>query len=94
MIINSCGFDSLIPDLAVYLSSKTLKEITGTEAEIDTSTTAYKIKGGVSGGSVSTMLMHMDDVPKEKLISSNKDHALSPGMHHLPSTTLDFISPF
>jgi short subunit dehydrogenase-like uncharacterized protein len=83
MIITSCGFDSLIPDLAVFLSNKSLKSIAGLEAEIDSSVTAYRIKGGVSGGTVATMLMHMDDVPKEKLISSSQDHALSPGMCHL-----------
>lgn len=77
-IIPSCGLDSMPSDIAVYLSSKALKEISP-DALIDTSTTAFKVKGGASGGTLATAFSSLEEVPKAKREAAKKDYILSPG---------------
>jgi short subunit dehydrogenase-like uncharacterized protein len=79
MIINSCGMDSVPSDVCAYLANKTLKSVVGPDATIDTSTTAFRIKGGISGGTLATIIMFLEDVPREKLRYAAQDYALSPG---------------
>ena len=48
--------------------------------DVGLSTTAYKMWGGISGGSLSTMITMLEDVPKEKRRESRVDYVLSPGI--------------
>ncbi|KDQ31637.1 hypothetical protein PLEOSDRAFT_1061778 [Pleurotus ostreatus PC15] len=79
IIVPSCGMDSIPSDYSVYLSYKhlgSLDQIHGWEM-LD-STTAYNLRGGVSGGTISTGLTMLENVPQEKMKESFKPYGLSP----------------
>ena len=79
MIVPAVGWDSLPSDILVYLANKTLKCVDGPTADISQSTTAWLVKsGGVSGGSINTLITTIEDVPMDKLVASSADYALSP----------------
>jgi len=78
IIVPSCGMDSVTSDLPVFLSNKTLKAFAGPTATLDTSTTAYKVKGGVSGGTLSTAIATIEEIPSHKLKAAYNDYGLSP----------------
>jgi hypothetical protein len=40
---------------------------------------AFEMKGGVSGGTLSTVIVAMEEVPPDLRKSSNKNFAYSPG---------------
>ena len=77
IIVPSCGMDSVTSDLPVFLSNKTLKAFAGNATAIDTSTTAYKLKGGVSGGTLATAISLIDIPPHERDVAL-MDYGLSP----------------
>lgn len=80
MIVPGCGFDSLPSDLSAYLSVCALKDHLGSATEAGQSVTAHAMKGGISGGTLSTMYTCVDPESqlREKLDEAQKDHALSP----------------
>lgn len=51
----------------------------GPDTAIENSTSAFKIRGGISGGTLSTMMVSLEEVPKSVLKRSMQDYALSPG---------------
>ncbi|KAF5375563.1 hypothetical protein D9615_009173 [Tricholomella constricta] len=75
VIINSCGYDSVPSDASAFLSNKTLKA--HGPYDVGTSMTAHRVRGGISGGTLSTMMTAIEDVPKEKMQESI-DYSLSP----------------
>ncbi|KDQ56275.1 hypothetical protein JAAARDRAFT_59177 [Jaapia argillacea MUCL 33604] len=77
MIIPSCGMDSIPSDISVYLSNKTLKAAAGPDACIDESTTAFKIKGGISGGTIASMFTMLEEVPPHIVKAARQDFAIS-----------------
>lgn len=79
IIVPSCGFDSVPSDLAAYLSNKTLKSLR-TPLDVGTSTSAFKLRSGISGGTFSTIMTMLEDVPKKDLKDSGAEYSLSPGM--------------
>ncbi|KAI0686268.1 Saccharopine dehydrogenase-domain-containing protein [Cytidiella melzeri] len=99
MIIPACGFDSVPSELAVFLSNKTLKTLAGADTEIDTSITAFNVKGGLSGGSFNTFFTAVEQVPRYKMQIGHTDWALSThvsGARKLPKRlvyTLPFSNP-
>ncbi|EKM53778.1 uncharacterized protein PHACADRAFT_260290, partial [Phanerochaete carnosa HHB-10118-sp] len=99
VIIPACGFDSVPSDLSVYLSNKTLKALAGPEANIDSSITAFKLKGTISSGSFQTFVSAFEDVPLQKLREALRDWALSTAIkgpeyeHRQLFYTLPFSNP-
>lgn len=65
-------------DMPVFLSNSTLKAFAGPDATIDTSTTVYELNGGISGGTLSTAIAMIEEVPLHKRNASLLDYALSP----------------
>ena len=77
--------DSVPSDLSAYLSNKTLKSALkeGGQEYATTSTTAYKISSGISGGTLATAISTIENVDESKLNVVGRAHALSPGMYIL-----------
>ncbi|KAI0343620.1 NAD-P-binding protein [Trametopsis cervina] len=96
IIIPSCGFDSVPSDLAVFLGNKTLKTLVGPDSEIDSSISAFDVKGSVSGGTFSTIINTFEEVPPYKLQLGMQDWALSTHLRGEPgfSTKLIYKLPF
>ena len=76
LIIPACGFDSIPPDVAVYVSNRYVKSVLGPETSIEDSVTAFDVKGGFSGGSAGAIVSFVEDVPRERLIASLGDYVL------------------
>ncbi|KAJ7072889.1 NAD(P)-binding protein [Mycena amicta] len=78
MIVPSCGIDSVPADLLPYLAAKKLREFTGKNVDIDTSVSAYSLRGTMSGGTLSTLITVVEQVPPIELQAGNVPFALSP----------------
>ncbi|KAJ7251141.1 Saccharopine dehydrogenase-domain-containing protein [Mycena haematopus] len=78
IIIPSCGLDSLPADIIAYISSKTLRDHSGQPVDIDTSTSAYSMRGGMSGGTIGTGITTIEKVPAEELRVSRQEYSISP----------------
>lgn len=76
VIIPACGFDSIPPDVAVYVSNRYVKSVLGPRTSIEDSVTMYNVKGGFSGGSTDSIMSFVEDVPRETLIKSVADYVL------------------
>ena len=76
LIIPACGFDSIPPDIAVFVSNRYLKAVLGPETSIEDSVTAYDVEGGFSGGSTDSIMSFVEDVPRQILIESAADYVL------------------
>jgi len=64
ILIPCCGFDSVPADVVVYLANQTTKSVLGPSACIEDSTSLYKIKGGLSGGTLASIISSLEDVPR------------------------------
>jgi len=84
VIIPCSGLDSIPSDVSVYLANKTLKGIAGPDTAIENSTSAWEMRGGVSGGTLHTSMAALEEVPRATLEASMKDYVLSP-VEGLPS---------
>ncbi|KAJ7935359.1 Saccharopine dehydrogenase-domain-containing protein [Mycena leptocephala] len=80
IIIPSCGLDSIPADIVAYLSSKTLRDTAGQPVGIDTSLSAYSMRGGMSGGTIGTGITTLEKVPQEELRVSQRDYTISPSI--------------
>ncbi|KAJ7133739.1 Saccharopine dehydrogenase-domain-containing protein [Mycena crocata] len=78
IIVPSCGFDSVPGDITAYLSSKTLRAISGEPVDIDTSVSAYVIKGGISGGTISTAITGIEEIPRREQTIARAQYSISP----------------
>lgn len=79
VIVPCAGLDSVPSDLLVYVASKTLKSFAGPQTAIDTSTSAWKLSSsGISGGTFSSILSILEDIPRHKAREATHDFALSP----------------
>ena len=76
LIIPACGFDSIPPDIAVFVSNRYVKAVLGPETSIEDSVTAYDVEGGFSGGSTDSIMSFVEDVPRQILIESAADYVL------------------
>jgi len=76
LIIPACGFDSIPPDIAVFVANRYVKVVLGSEASIEDSVTAYDVKGGFSGGSTDFIMSLVEDVPSQAYTRSVRDYAL------------------
>lgn len=77
IIVPSCGMDSIPSDLSVFLSNKTLKSLRP-PLDITTSTTAFKVRGGISGGTLVSLMVFLEEIPKDKIRAASEDYSLSP----------------
>lgn len=79
IVVPCCGLDSVPSDVLAFVANKTLKSFGGPSTAIDLSTSAWKLGGAsFSGGTFSTILTVLEDVPKHKLLALRQDFALSP----------------
>ncbi|KZT27107.1 hypothetical protein NEOLEDRAFT_1155173 [Neolentinus lepideus HHB14362 ss-1] len=85
IIIPACGVDSIPSDVSVYLGNKTLKSVAGPEANIEGVITAFVLQGGLSGGTLSSLLTALEEVPKEDLQRALEDYSLSTAIQGPPN---------
>lgn len=71
-------------DVVVYLANKTLKAALGPRASLGPSLAVYRANGGISGGTLATMMAVAENVPIEKLQEAQADYALGPGASACP----------
>ena len=69
-------------DAAAYLANKTLKSIglstDGEYLSADTSTSAFSFRGGVSGGTIASVMTTIESIPKTALQNARRPYATSP----------------
>lgn len=76
----SCGYDSVPSDITAFLANQTLKALPNAhQLEMGLSMTAHKVRGGISGGTLATVMSVLEDVPKDKAKASAKSYSTSPG---------------
>lgn len=81
IVVPCCGLDSVPSDVLAFVANKTLKSFGGPSTAIDLSTSAWKLGGAsISGGTFSTILTALEDVPKHKLLAARQNFVLSPGL--------------
>ncbi|KAK7057760.1 Sacchrp-dh-NADP domain-containing protein [Favolaschia claudopus] len=79
IIIPASGLDSMPADLVPYIACKTLRSHNSDQhVGIDTSLSAYSIRGGFSGGTINTGITMLEQVQKEELRVAGLDYSLSP----------------
>ncbi|OCH89442.1 NAD(P)-binding protein [Obba rivulosa] len=95
IIVPACGFDSVPADLLVLLSNTTLKRAAGTHTTLAASQTFYRVRGGVSGGTLATIISALEDVPPQTIRASTSDYYLSPAIRgaHSPRMRLAYPEP-
>ncbi|KAF8167524.1 Saccharopine dehydrogenase-domain-containing protein [Crassisporium funariophilum] len=82
IIVPSCGFDSIPSDTSAHLANKTLKSLgpasNGQYHDAGVSTTAHHFKSGVSGGTIASVMVGIEQLPKHLRRQSMKPYTLSP----------------
>ncbi|KAF8661486.1 hypothetical protein AX16_001323 [Volvariella volvacea WC 439] len=80
IIVPGSGFDSVPSDLSTFISSQTLHSSVpyGDELSITSSTTGHDFSGGISGGTISSALTVMSELPPKKAAEASMPYALSP----------------
>ncbi|KAG2366662.1 NAD(P)-binding protein [Suillus spraguei] len=79
IVVPCCGLDSVPSDVLAFVANKTLKSFGGPSTTIDLSTSAWRLGGAsLSGGTFSTILTALEDVPKHKQLALRQSFALSP----------------
>ena len=63
ILIPCCGFDSVPADVVVYLASKTAKSVLGPSGYLEDSISLYSLKGGISSGTLASVISSIEDVP-------------------------------
>lgn len=82
IVVPCCGLDSVPSDILAFVANKTLKSFGGPSTAADLSTSAWKLGGAsISGGTFSTILTALEEVPKQKMRESTRNFALSPGLY-------------
>jgi len=79
IIVPCCGYDSVPGDVSAYTSVRTLQAHNPTLTAGDC-TTAYNQNASPSGGTLSTAISFMEDVPSWRIRESSRPYALSPAI--------------
>ena len=79
IIVPACGLAAIASDIPVFLSNRTLKGALGPDAQLGLSQTFLEMKGAVSGGSFSSILCDIEEVPRHTYERCHADYALSQG---------------
>ncbi|RXW25652.1 hypothetical protein EST38_g224 [Candolleomyces aberdarensis] len=84
IIVPSCGYDSIPSDMAPWLANKTLKAYVAANRPgtpfvgLGTSLSAQKHKGGISGGTLASLITSLEDYPKDVRREGSKPYCISP----------------
>jgi len=73
ILIPGCGFDSVPADVIVYLANKTAKSVLGSSAYLEDSISLYNFGGGISGGTLASVISSIEDVPRALTDEAMKD---------------------
>ncbi|KAI5481429.1 saccharopine dehydrogenase / Homospermidine synthase family protein [Pseudohyphozyma bogoriensis] len=96
LIVHGCGYDSIPSDLCTFLACQKLKQAGehGDTVKVGAVKSAFQFKGGMSGGTVASLLLAVEADKEEKKISMNP-YCLSPirGKHN-PSLFLAMSTSF
>jgi short subunit dehydrogenase-like uncharacterized protein len=78
-IVHGCGFDSIPSDLGVHLLHETVRADGGGDLE-DTTLVVTRLRGGFSGGTVTSMIEQLDEVRADPQLrrTAADPYALSP----------------
>ncbi|GEM06323.1 saccharopine dehydrogenase / Homospermidine synthase family protein [Rhodotorula toruloides] len=82
-IIHCCGFDSIPSDIGAFLAVQRLKQVGGDEVRAGKVRTAFKAKGGMSGGTLASIVNMRETEDKDAMKFAADTYALSPirGVH-------------
>jgi short subunit dehydrogenase-like uncharacterized protein len=96
IVVPCCGLDSVPSDVLAFVANKALKSFGGPSTTIDLSTSAWKLGGAsISGGTFSTILTTLEDVPKHKLLAIRENSVLSPVKGtHSPRPRMLYTLPY
>ncbi|KAJ2931520.1 hypothetical protein H1R20_g5585, partial [Candolleomyces eurysporus] len=84
IIVPSCGYDSIPSDMVPWLANKTLKAYVAANRPgtpfvgLGTSLSAQKHKGGISGGTLASLITSLEDYPKDIMREGSKPYCISP----------------
>ncbi|KAJ2918003.1 hypothetical protein MD484_g2368, partial [Candolleomyces efflorescens] len=84
IIVPSCGYDSIPSDIVPWLANKTLKAYVAANRPgtpfvgLGTSLSAQKHKGGISGGTLASLITGLEDCPPEARREGRKPYSISP----------------
>jgi short subunit dehydrogenase-like uncharacterized protein len=85
-IVHACGYDSIPPDLGVFMVHRRVEE--DSAGELGDTTLVARLRGGVSGGTLASLAGQLDaarvDPAKQKILAD--PYALSPDRGREPST--------
>ncbi|KAF8963594.1 Saccharopine dehydrogenase-domain-containing protein [Flammula alnicola] len=82
IVVPSCGFDSVPSDISAFLANKTLKSVgpssTGEYLTVGPSTSGFRFRCGISGGTIASAMVSLDKIPKRIARESRQAYVLSP----------------
>jgi len=78
LIVTCCGFDSIPSDLGTFLVVDYMKKKYNKNAA-EVKNVLLKMKGGVSGGTIASMMDMLENVPRDELKKSRDPYYLAPG---------------
>ncbi|KAH8833919.1 Saccharopine dehydrogenase-domain-containing protein [Flagelloscypha sp. PMI_526] len=76
-IVHCCAFDSLPSELGPYLANKTLKAFSS-DAQLGESVSVFRMMGGISSGTLNSMMAAVENVPKDIIKEATQDFSISP----------------
>ncbi|BGP28828.1 hypothetical protein JCM10296v2_000564 [Rhodotorula toruloides] len=82
-IVHCCGFDSIPSDIGAFLAVQRLKQVGGDDVRAGKVRTSFRAKGGMSGGTLASIVNLRETEDKEALKVAADTYALSPirGVH-------------
>lgn len=93
----ACGFDSVPSDISAHLANKTLKSLgpssTGEYFGAGNSLSSQAMSGGISGGTVASMMTALEVTPKHLIRQSKLPYAISPIVGIRPAFRLLYDLP-
>ncbi|TDL16448.1 hypothetical protein BD410DRAFT_795386 [Rickenella mellea] len=84
IIVPACGFDSVPSDIVAHLSAKTLRAALSPSSSpsvqvgVGHSASAFRLVGGISGGTLESMMCALEEVPSAALRSAREAYSISP----------------
>ena len=89
LIVPMCGFDSVPSDITAFYAASQIREATGRPAVSVNS--VLTMKGGMSGGTLHTVMANMEDMKDMKAASDL--HLLTPESADRPTIERDYLLP-
>lgn len=79
ILIPCSGHDSIPADASAFLSAQALKQFAGADANVVRSESRFKGSGGISGGTLDSLLVTLEEVSAPELRAAAANYAYSPG---------------